>query len=395
MSGGESERPTRSTFISTFGRPLRLALVGGGRDSWIGEVHRIAARLDGLYEIVAGVFSSDPSSSAEFAAAQGIAADRAYRDWEQLIAREADREDRADVIAVMTPNDSHYSICTKALDASFDVICDKPLSTSLAASVSLVERSRRANRILAVTYCYSGYPMVRQARSMVRAGAIGTIRQIHVEYVQGWAAETDVSGWRMDPLRVGGSSILIDIATHAYHLASFVTGERATSVMADLGATVPGRVADDYAGMLLAFESGARGVFWTTTAAPGAEHGLMFKAFGDKGGFEWFQETPNTLTCMTKGDFSRVLTRRRSPLMTESALRATRTEIGHPEGYLEAFANIYSDVALHIAEREAGRVDTLEFDYPDATSGAEGLAFVEAATASHRDKRWAAVPVVR
>jgi predicted dehydrogenase len=377
----------QQTFIAAYGRRLRLAIVGGS--SGIGEVHRIAARIDGLYDLVAGVFSSDAARSRSFAKDLGIVADRAYDTWQDLVSRESRRADRIDVIAVMTPNDSHFAICSAALDAGFDLICDKPLTTSLQSSVELLSKSRAADRVLAVTYCYSGYPMVRQARAMVRQGLLGQIRQVHAQYVQGWAADNTLSGWRLDPSRSGGSSILIDIATHAYHISTFVSGLQATEVAADVDHTVPGRVMDDYGGILLKYADHAHGTIWVTSAAAGAEHGLMFKIFGDRGGLEWHQETPNALLHRPKDEFARTLTRRKSNLMTTQALRVTRTEVGHPEGYLEAFANIYSDVAWHIAARRGVAVSEYDkAELPSALDGAAGLAFVEAAAASSLSKTW-------
>ena len=395
MSGDGAENgdiAAKATLLTALGRPLRLALVGGGAGSWIGEVHRIAARLDGLYEIVAGVFSSDEERSRSFAAGLGISVERAYASWRDLIEHEANYSEGADVIAVMTPNDSHYAICSAALDAGFDVICDKPLTTSLDTALELAHKSKARNRVLAVTYCYSAYPMVRQARAMVREGELGGIRQVHVQYVQGWSTDGALSGWRMDPARVGGSSVLIDIGTHAYHLSCFVSGLEAAEVMAELCPTIPGRTADDYAGLLVRYENGARGTIWATSAAAGSEHGLMFRVFGEMGGLEWHQETPNALIHMPKNNFARTITRRRSDIMSAEALRVTRTEIGHPEGYLEAFANIYSDVALQIA----ARAGALPFprslvEFPNAVDGAAGLAFVQAAMTSGDSGTWTPV----
>jgi len=385
----------RRRFISTFGRRLRLAFVGGASRSSIGEVHRVASRIDGMFETVAGVFSSDPHRSREIALGEGIDEDRAYATWSDLISKEYQRKDRADVLSVMTPNDSHFDICSAALKAGFDVICDKPLTTSLGSSLRLLSMSRSFDRVLAVTYCYSGYPLVRQARAMVRDGAIGEIRQVHVQYVQGWAVETNLTSWRFNREQVGGSSILIDLGTHAFHLAAFVTGLAARQVIADLDNTVPGRVSDDYGAVLLKYENGACGTIWLTSAAPGSEHGLLFRIFGDKGGLEWVQENPNVLTYMRRGDFAQMITRRKSPLMTAAALQQTRTEIGHPEGYLEAFANIYSDVAWQIASREGVDItDIIEPDFPDARDGVAGLAFVEAAMESAASRTWQTIKVM-
>ena len=236
------------------------------------------------------------------------------------------------------------------------------------------------------------HPMVRQARAMVREGELGGIPQGPVPYVPGWSTKGALSGWRMDPARVGGSSVLIDIGTHAYHLSCFVSGLEAAEVMAELCPTIPGRTADDYAGLLVRYENGARGTIWATSAAAGSEHGLMFRVFGEMGGLEWHQETPNALIHMPKNNFARTITRRRSDIMSAEALRVTRTEIGHPEGYLEAFANIYSDVALQIA----ARAGALPFprslvEFPNAVDGAAGLAFVQAAMTRADSGTWTPV----
>lgn len=382
-------------FIEAFGRRLRIAFIGGGQGSGIGDVHRIASRIDDIYETVAGVYSSDARRSRAFAATLGLAPDRAYASWQELIERERQISGGADVIAIMTPNDSHYDIASAALEAGFDVLCDKPLTTSLNSSRELMKICDREGRALAVSYCYTGFPMVRQARAMVADGVLGMIRQVHVQYVQGWAAEGKLPGWRQDPTKVGGPSVLIDIGTHAYHLASFVTDSTASKIFADIGHTSSVLPADDYVAMLLHFAGGARGSIWATTAASGAEHGLMFRIHGDKGGLEWHEEQPNSLIHCPKGDFARTLTRRKSDIMTEAALRVTRTEIGHPEGYLEAFATIYSDLAWSIARRERGlSFGTPGPDYPDARQGAEGLAMVEAATKSAREGVWTDVEEV-
>src|SRR5215469_5596849 len=338
--------------IETIGRRLRLAVVGGGPGSVIGEVHRVAARLDGHYDIVAAALSSSPERGRRAGIAIGVADDRAYPSAQALIEDEAKRADRADVIAVMTPNDSHYDICSLALDAGFHVICDKPLTTDVTSAVDLARKVKEAGAEFCLTHCYTGYPMVRQARAMVRSGAIGTIRQLHLQYVQGYLASEDVPpGWRLDPARIGGSMILIDIGTHAHHLGAYVTGLDLESLCADVGHVVPGRKVDDYVSMLLRYSNGARGSMWVTNAASGAEHGLCFRIFGETGGLEWHQEEPNRLVHRKRVGFDEILTRRKDSLVVDAARRATRTEIGHPEGFLQAFANLYSDFARAVFAR--------------------------------------------
>jgi len=379
-----------STVIEAIGRRLRLAMVGGGPGSVIGEVHRIAARLDGHYDIVASALSSDPERSHQSGQAIGVSANRAYKSWQALIESEAQREDRADVVAVMTPNDSHYEICSAALEAGFHVLCDKPLTTDLGTAVDLARKVRVTGAEFCLTHCYTGYPMVRQARDMVRSGVIGPIRQIHLQYVQGWFALDDAaSGWRLDPARVGGSAILIDIGTHAHHLGSYVSGLDLTSLCADIGHVVPSRKVDDYGSLLLRYTNDARGSMWVTNAAAGAEHGLSFRIFGETGGLEWHQEVPNRLAHRRRDGFEEIVTRRKDRLVTDSARVVTRVEIGHPEGYLEAFANLYSDLARAIVARLCGKeLSQAERAYPTAEDGVKGLAFVEAAVRSAGSGHW-------
>jgi predicted dehydrogenase len=381
--------------IEAIGRRLRLAVVGGGPGSVIGEVHRIAARLDGHYEIVASALSSDPERARRAGVAIGVPEDRAYPSARALIETEVKRADRADVIAVMTPNDSHHEICSLALDAGFHVICDKPLTTDLASSVSLARKVKATGVEFCLTHCYTGYPMVRQAQAMVREGAIGPIRQLHLQYVQGYLASEDVPpGWRLDPARIGGSMILIDIATHAHHLGAYVTGLDLESLCADVGHVVPGRQVDDYASLLLRYANGARGSMWVTNAASGAEHGLSFRIFGETGGLEWHQEAPDRLVHRKREGFEEVVTRRKDSQVTEAARQATRVEIGHPEGYLEAFANLYSDFARAIVARMRGELPhQIDRPFPTAEDGVKGLAFVEAAVQSSALRHWKSVEV--
>ena len=381
--------------IETIGRRLRLAVIGGGPESVIGEVHRIAARLDGFYDIVAATLSSDPERARRAGIAIGVPEDRAYPSAQALIEGEAKRADRADVIAVMTPNDSHYEICSRALDAGFHVVCDKPLTTDLTSAVSLARKVKAAGAEFCLTHCYTGYPMVRQARAMVRAGAIGPIRQLHLQYVQGYLASEDVPpGWRLDPVRIGGSMILIDIGTHAHHLGAYVTGLDLESLCADVGHVVPGRQVDDYASLLLRYSNGARGSMWVTNAASGAEHGLSFRIFGETGGLEWHQEEPNRLVHRKREGFEETVTRRKDSRVTDAARQVTRVEIGHPEGYLEAFANLYSDFARAVVARmqhePPGQIDR---PFPTVEDGVKGLAFVEAAVQSSALRTWKPVEV--
>jgi predicted dehydrogenase len=385
--------------LAMLGRRLRLAVIGGGPGSLIGPVHRTAARLDDRFEIVAAALSSDAERSRAAARDLGLPPERSYADWAALLERERARPDGADAVAVMTPNGSHHAICAAALEQGFHLICDKPLTTTLADAVDLVRRVRASGRVFCLTHNYTGYPMVRQARDMVRAGAIGEVRQIHTCYVQGHNATLvegeGAQGWRFDPAQCGPSLILGDIGTHAHHLAAFVSGQELREVMAEVWASVPGRRSDDTASVLMRWSGGARGSMWVTNAAAGGEHGLGIRIFGAEGGLEWWQEQPNELRHRRRGGFEEILTRRLHGALTPSAERATRIEIGHPEGYQEAFANLYKDAAEVIAASIAGRpCDPMALDFPSVEDGARGIAMIEACLASARSGGWAPVPAI-
>ena len=377
---------TANPVIEKLGRRLRLGVLGGGPGSVIGEVHRTAARLDDRYEVVGGVLSSNAERSRAAGRALGWAPERAYGDLDAMVAGETARPDGVDVVAIMTPNDSHYPLACRWLDAGRHVICDKPLTTRLEDARDLVARVRASDLVFCTTYNYSAYPMVRQARAMVGDGEIGELRLAQVEYIQPQLAVRpdleDPDYWRFDAARSGPSAILGDIGTHAWHLLHSVTRMEPQSVSADVGPVVPGRRFDDTAGVLLRYPNGARGVLWVTQAAAGAEHGLKFRIHGADGGLEWHQEDPSWLTHMRLGEPRRMLSRG-GPGLKPAAERASRIAIGHPEGTHQAFANLYSDVAEAVAARITGtRADPLALDFPTVEDGARGLAFITAAKAS-------------
>ena len=374
---------------STIGRRIRLGLIGGGPGSIIGETHRIAARLDGQYDIVAAALSSNPERARQAARDLGIGAERAYPSWQQMLEAEAARPDRIDAVAVMTPNDSHHPICMLALERGFHVICDKPLASDLAQAREIAARVKTTNAEFCVTYCYTGFPMVRQARDMILAGELGEIRQVHLQYVQSYLAGHDLpAGWRTEG-RAGSSLVLMDIGTHAFHLGAFVTGLDVTRLCADVGSAIPGRTIDDYVSALLRYENGARGSLWVTNAAAGSEHGLSFRIHGDKGGLEWHQEEPNRLIHRRQDAFEEIITRRLGPATSAGAQRSTRIAIGHPEGYLEAFANLYTEFAQRVATRIAGTPgDDQPILFPGVSDGVKGLAFVAASVKSMTTGGW-------
>jgi predicted dehydrogenase len=374
--------------IERLGRRLRLAVIGGGPGSFIGAAHRAAARLDNRFEIVAGALSSDADRSRQAGCALGLAPDRTYGNATELLDAEAMRDDGADAVAVMTPNDSHHEYSVAALDRGFDVICDKPMTNTLAEAQDLHRRVRESGLVFCLTHNYTGYPMVRQARAMIEDGQLGEIRFVQVEYVQGARAheQPHQSGhdlpWRHDPARGGPSLVLGDIGSHAHNLGRFVTGLEILEVAAEVGAIVPNRRFHDFAGAMLRFEGGARGNFWVTQAAPGFENSLKLRVCGSEGSLEWAQEIPTKLAYKPVGKPTEVRTSS-GPGTLPLAARATRMIKGHPDGYLEGFATLYSDAAEAIAARRSGTpADPLAMHFPNSEDGLLGVKFADAALAS-------------
>lgn len=367
-----------------FQRPLRLGMVGGGEGAYIGNIHRLSARFDGAFQLVAGAFDADAARGHRFAATQGIDPARSYDDFKAMIAAENDREDRIDVVAICTPNHTHFPIAKAFLEAGYEVICEKPLTNTLEDAIALEQLVRETGRFMGVTYTYSGYPMVHEAREMVAAGKLGAIRVVQVEYPLEWmataieAAGNVQAAWRTDPKRSGRGGSIGDIGTHAYHLAGFVTGLKLEALTADLASFVEGRVLDDNAHVLLRYEGGARGLLWSSQVALGCSNGIRLRVFGEKGGLTWFQEQPNELTFSPL--FGRTETiKRGADDLSEAAKARTRTPPGHPEGYLEAFANLYRGFAEAIHARREGRKATaIGLNVPTAYDGLKGVAFVDA-----------------
>ncbi len=368
-------------------RRIRLGMVGGGQGAFIGAVHRIAARLDDEYELCAGALSSDPERALASAKEVGLAADRSYSNYEAMVAGESAREDGIEAVAIVTPNHTHYAIAKAFLMAGIHVICDKPMTVTVEEAESLQETARNAERILAVTYNYTGYPMVRQARAMVEHGELGAIRVVQVQYAQDWLSEAIEStgqkqaAWRTDPTKSGAGGCIGDIGTHAYHLACFVSGLKLEALCADLSAFVDGRRLDDNAHLLLRFTNGAKGMLWASQVAVGNENNLRLGVYGDKGGLAWRQQQPNELTFTPLGEAPRLITRG-SPAADDATLSATRIPAGHPEGYLEAFATIYREVAAAIHAARDGQTAGSNIMFPRGADGAAGVAFVDAAVRS-------------
>ena len=367
--------------ISTLGRKLRLAVIGGGPGSFIGAMHRQSARLDDRYDIVTGILSSEPEKSKQAAGELGFASDRLYANVPEMLDAEASRTDGVDAVAIMTPNDSHYEYSMAALASGIDVICDKPMTNTIAEAESLHQKVQETGLVFCLTHNYTGYPMVRQAKAMVMDGELGTIRLIQVEYVQGGKADEEkvfsTDDWKFDPVRGGPSRVMGDIGTHAHNLTRFITGLEVDEVAAEIGHIVPNRLIHDFAGALLRFDNGARGSFWVTQAAAGVENCLRIRVSGSKGTLEWMQEFPQVLTFKPLQGPSQNRTPNGPGTLPLSA-RSTRLVAGHPEGFPDAFANLYSDAAEAIAARRAGKQpDPLAMYFPNSWDGLLGVRFVD------------------
>jgi predicted dehydrogenase len=368
----------------TYQRPLRLGMVGGGQGAYIGNIHRLASRLDGAWTLVAGAFDVDPDKGRDFALSQGIDADRSYGSYLDLIEGEKNRTDRVDAVAICTPNFTHYPIAKALIEAGFDVICEKPLTATLEDAIALEALTQNSGRFVGVTYTYSGYPMVHEARVRIANGEIGKVRTVQVEYPLEWMATAieqqgnAQAAWRTDPKKNGRGGSIGDIGTHAYHLAGFVTGLKLESLTADLATFVEGRALDDNAHVMMRYEGGARGLLWSSQVALGNSNGVRLRVFGETGSYQWFQEQPNELVYTPLNGRVQIIKRGADDLSDDAKLR-TRTPPGHPEGYLEAFANLYAGFAEAIRARADGREPSpLGRNVPLAYDGLKGVAFVEA-----------------
>jgi predicted dehydrogenase len=373
---------------------IRLGMVGGGRDAFIGAVHRIAARIDDHYELVAGALSSTPEKSIASALDLGIDEKRAYPDFKTMAMREARRKDGIEAVAIVTPNHMHFPAAREFLKRGIHVICDKPMTATLADATKLKQIASESKALFVLTHNYSGYPMIRQAREMVKSGVLGDIRIVQAEYPQDWLAhKIEDTGqkqaeWRTDPKRSGAGGAIGDIGTHAFHLAGFVSGLTLESVSADLDSFVKGRKLDDNCHVMLRFKGGAKGMLWASQVAPGHENGLKLRVYGTKGGLEWVQADPNYLWYSPLGEQRRLITRGGAGAGADAG-RVTRIPAGHPEGYLEGFATIYAEAAQAILARRAGKKVPAEVMYPTADDGVTGVAFVDACVRSSKaNARW-------
>jgi predicted dehydrogenase len=376
-----------------FGRPLRLAIIGGGPTSWIGRMHQGAAEMDGWWRAVAGVFSSDPERSRAGGAALGFDPARSYGTVAEMLAKEKTRPDGIDAVAIMTPNDTHYPYAAAALDAGLDVVADKPVTITHTEARDLVERAARGQRLFAIAHGYSAYPMTRYTRQLVKEGAIGTVRLVQVEYIQSGLATRVEEGpqnnrfrWLLDPQRSGLALVMSAIGCHAQHLASHVIDREIARVVADVGALMEGRKVVDYVSALLEFDGGARGTFTVTQAAAGGENDIRLRVYGDKGMIDWSHRELSYLRMQMQGEPVRIITRG-DPFLPAQITALGRTPRGHPEGLREGFANIYAEVAQQRMARALGE-PVPEYPYPRISEGAHTMAFIEACVASAKSGRW-------
>jgi len=371
---------------------IKLGMVGGGNDAFIGGVHRIASRIDDRYDLVAGALSSTPEKSQASGKALGIS--RIYDDFKSMAIREARLKDGIEAVSIVTPNHVHFAAAREFLKRGIHVICDKPLTSTLADAKKLVKAAEKSEALFILTHNYTGYPMVRQARSMVANGDIGKVRVVQVEYPQDWlTVEQDFkqAEWRTDPDRSGAGGSTGDIGTHAHNLARFITGLEVESLAADLDAFVPGRRVDDNGHVMLRFKGGAKGMLWCSQVAPGNENALRIRVYGETGGLEWAQEDPNYLWYTPFGEPKRLITRNGSGA-SDAANRVTRIPAGHPEGYLEGFANIYTEAADAIIAHRDGSKPSEDTHFPTVLDGLSGVAFVDACIrSSNRNSAWVEV----
>jgi len=379
-----------------------MGMIGGGRNAFIGAVHRIAANMDGLIELVCGAFSSSPENARQSGKDLFLPADRVYLSYEEMIRKEASlpADRRMDFVAIVTPNHAHFAPAMMALDNGFNVVIEKPMTFSLEEAIKLKNKVQETGLLLCLTHTYAGYPMVKQARQMVKEGAFGKVRKIYVEYPQGWLSrlsEKDGSKqaeWRTDPSRSGKAGAMGDIGTHAAHLAEYISGLRIQQLCADLSIMVEGRALDDDGNVLLRFDNGATGILVASQVAAGEENALKIRLYGEKGGLEWAQQEPNTLLVKWLDQPTQIY-RAGQPWLSTYAKQNTRTPGGHPEGYLEAFANLYRNFALTLAAKLEGRQPTPEEkDYPTVEEGVRGMAFIDNVIRSNEStEKWTSFEV--
>lgn len=378
-------------------RKLRMGMVGGGKDAFIGSIHRLAANMDGLIEIVAGALSINPEVAKESGRMLFLAEDRTYTTFEEMIEKESKlpADKRIDFVTIVTPNFAHFAPAMLALEKGFHVVIEKPMTFTLDEAKQLKKKVEETGLLLCLTHTYSGYPMVRQARSMVREGVLGKIRKVIVEYPQGWLSKMSEregnaqAAWRTDPKRSGKAGAMGDIGTHAAHLAEFITGSKITHMCADLNIMVPGRALDDDGNVLLKFDNGAAGVLVASQIAAGEENALKIRIYGEHGGLEWAQQEPNTLLAKWLDKPTQILRAGSNGFIAAEASFNTRTPAGHPEGYLEAFANLYRNFALALSSKIDGTTAPAVLDFPSVDDGIRGMAFIDTVVKSGQStEKW-------
>jgi predicted dehydrogenase len=381
-------------------RKLRMGMVGGGKDAFIGAIHRLAANMDGLIEVVSGALSINPEIAVDSGKALFLAKDRTYLTFEEMIEKEsklaADR--RIDFVTIVTPNFAHFAPAMLAMDKGFHVVIEKPITFTLDEAKQLKKKVEQTGLILLLTHTYSGYPMVKQARAMVKEGAFGNIRKIYVEYPQGWLSKLSEkegnaqAAWRTDPKKSGKAGAMGDIGTHAAHLAEYISGLKITHLCADLNILVKGRALDDDGNVLLKFDNGAAGVLMASQVAAGEENALKIRIYGEKGGLEWAQQEPNTLITRWLDKPVEILRAGTNGYLSPDAIHNCRTPAGHPEGYLEAFANLYRNFALTLSARIDGtKPPAAALDFPSVDDGIRGMAFIDTVVKSGQSKeKWTA-----
>lgn len=378
---------------------IRLGMVGGGRDAFIGGVHRIASRIDDHYVLVAGAFSSTPEKSLASGRDLGVAEDRIYGDFNEMAQREARLKNGIEAVAIVTPNHMHYPAAREFLKRGIHVICDKPVTSNLADAKKLAKIAEASDALFILTHNYTGYPMVRQAQEMIANGDLGEIRLTQVEYAQDWLSTKledegqKQAAWRSDPNQSGAGGSTGDIGTHAFNLACFMSGLEVDTIAADLDSFVDGRVLDDNAHVMIRWKGGAKGTLWCSQVAPGNENALKIRIYGSKGGIEWAQEDPNYLWFTPLGEPKRLITRNGAG-SSAAAGRMSRTPSGHPEGYLEGFANIYSEAAAAIRAKQQGVSADKAVTFPTIADGILGVAFVDACVrSSKRNAAWVSLNI--
>ncbi len=383
-------------------RKLRMGMVGGGRGAFIGAVHRMAANLDGRIELVAGAFSSDPKKSKASGADLFLDPARVYDSYEEMARAEAalPEGERIDFVSVVTRNNLHFPVCETFLKTGFNVVCDKPLAFSLAEAKKLRTLVKRKKKVFCLTHNYTGYPMVKEAREWVNKGRLGRILKIVAEYPQGYATlgiegKAQISNWRANPSVAGASNCMGDIGTHAHNLVRYITGMEIDSLCADLNTFIPGRTLDDDGNCLLRFKDGAKGILYASQISNGDENNLNIRIYGTKASLEWYQENPNELIVKSAAEPRKIL-RRGNGYLGKAAQDNTRTPFAHPEGFIEAFANVYLAAADAIADELAGKYPRKSgYDFPDIDDGVAGMAFIETVVKSSKAKqKWTKFPKV-